>query len=253
MLALLTGTIVDISDDHLIVDTHGVGYEVFVPQRLLTSLVVGQTARIPVMTHVREDQLMLFGFSSMIEKKWFRVLTSVQGVGNKMALSLLDHLPPAQLANAIAADDIHTLRQADGVGPKLAKRLVTELRDKVATLPTDDTPMPQHMSLKPANQQIPPTSSGEKVIEAPPAMDPNLNDASAPITTEQLGVSPQLSRDAVSALSNLGYSQSEAFQVMATLQREWLQKHAKDINLDSLIKEGLARLAQTAQNSGAHR
>jgi Holliday junction DNA helicase RuvA len=131
MIGKLTGKIDSVSGNQLIVDVNGVGYVVTVSARTLRQLGIGTTASLLVETQVREDAISLFGFADHAERDWFRLLTTVQGVGAKVALAILGALSPDQLGQAISAQDKAAITQADGVGPKLGLRIVTELKDKV--------------------------------------------------------------------------------------------------------------------------
>lgn len=179
MIAQLSGTIAHIHDDRMILDVNGVGYALQVSRAVLNNGPrVGQPLTLPVETQVREDAITLFGFASHEEQAWFRLLQSVQGVGAKVALAILAILPPEQLGLAIAAQDKTAVQRADGVGPKLAVRIVTELKDK--------TTSPAF-----ANISLPSTV----------AVAANVNNTTA--------------QDAISALRNLGYGRSEAAQAVA--------------------------------------
>jgi len=133
MIARLTGIIDSIGEDHVVIDVAGVGYLVFCSARTLRLLAVGKSASLPTETHVREDHIHLYGFADTVERDWFRLLTTVQGVGAKVALSILSALEPKMLADAIASEDRASVTRAPGVGPKLATRIIAELRDKVAS------------------------------------------------------------------------------------------------------------------------
>lgn len=172
MIAKLTGLIEQTGDDWAVVDVSGVGYLVFCSARTLGRLTVGEAASLAIETHIREDHIHLYGFMEQSERAWFRLLTTVQGVGAKVALGILSALSGDELIQAIAAADKATITRAPGVGPKLAARLLSELKDKVAA-----------MTLGPAavlGQGRPPAAAA--------------------------GVVPE----AVSALVNLGYSSSQA-------------------------------------------
>ena len=134
MIARLTGIVGAVERDRAIVDVGGVGYLVRASSRTLGALAVGAETRVLVETVIREDAIELYAFATAEERDWFRLLTTVQGVGAKVALSLLSALAPADLARAIAAGDRAMISRADGVGPKLANRLSSELKDKVAAL-----------------------------------------------------------------------------------------------------------------------
>jgi Holliday junction DNA helicase RuvA len=137
MIAQLTGRVDALSDGTCIIDVGGVGYLVQASSRTLSALPQAPTlAKVLIETHVREDAIVLYGFADSAERDWFRLLTTVQGVGGKVALAILSSLSPRDLIGAIAAGDKASLTRAPGVGPRLAIRLLTELRDKTGTMPT---------------------------------------------------------------------------------------------------------------------
>jgi Holliday junction DNA helicase RuvA len=180
MIAKLTGRLDSTGDDWVIVDCAGVGYLVHCARRTLSRLPeAGRPVSLVVETLLREDSLRLIGFASTAERDWFRLLTAVQGVGARIALSVLSALEVDELVTAIAAQDKALLTRADGVGPKLAQRIVLELKDKAAGL------MLGHVA-----------RSGARTAAA--------EDAAGPLA------------DAVSALVNLGYGRAEAFGAVAT-------------------------------------
>ena len=180
MIASLSGIVERIAAESAVIDVNGVGYLVFASARTLGRLPArGEPARLHIETHVREDHIHLYGFAEESERDWFRLLTTVQGVGAKTALAILGTLPPDALATAIMAQDKPALTRADGVGPKLAQRILSELRDKVGGI-----------ALGPAVQQ----KSGAET---------------------QAGAA----QDAVSALVNLGYPRSDAFSAVAGAAR----------------------------------
>lgn len=137
MIALLTGRVEALADGTCVLDVGGVGYLVHASSRTLSALPQPPAAaRVLVETHVREDAIILYGFADPAERDWFRLLTTVQGVGGRVALSILSTLSPNDLVGAIAAGDKASLSRAPGVGARLAVRLLTELRDKVGAMPT---------------------------------------------------------------------------------------------------------------------
>lgn len=179
MIALLRGLLDSAGEDSAIIDVNGVGYLVFASARTLRALPpVGQDVRLHIETQVREDHIHLFAFQDENERDWFRLLLTVQGVGAKVALSILSALTPDKLANAIAAQDRTTLSQAQGVGPKLAGRLASELKDKVSAIALPGNALKTRM----ATGQQPAAGINE---------------------------------DAVSALVNLGYKRADAFGAVA--------------------------------------
>jgi len=203
MIGKLKGTIDEIGDDHVMVDVHGVGYVVFCSSRTLGSIgSVGEAIVLFIETYVREDQLKLFGFTKPIEKDWFIILQSVQGVGAKVALAILSTLTPMELANAIALQDKVMVSRAPGIGPKVAQRIVTELKNKVPAFAVGDGDM---------------------------ALKQDLGD----------GVATSAVTDAVSALSNLGYSREQAAGAVGAAVR----KAGEDAESAVLIRLGLKELA----------
>jgi len=181
VIAKLTGILDHTGPEGAVIDVGGVGYLVFASARTLGQLPSpGEAARLLVETHVREDHIHLYGFIDAAERDWFRLLTTVQGVGARVALAILSAVAPSDLTLAIVAQDKAMLARADGVGPKLAARIVNELRDKVGGL-----------ALAATNAAAP-----------------------APTTNE-----PGVTGDAVSALVNLGYRRAEAFGAVAAASR----------------------------------
>jgi holliday junction DNA helicase RuvA len=137
MIAQLTGRVEALEDGRCIIDVNGVGYLVHASTRTLSAMPAPpQVARMLVETHLREDAILLYGFVDSAERDWFRLLTTVQGVGGKVALSVLSVLSPPDLTAAIAAGDRASLTRVPGVGTRLAVRLLTELRDKVGAMPS---------------------------------------------------------------------------------------------------------------------
>ena len=137
MIAQLTGRVDALSDGTCVIDVGGVGYLVQASSRTLSALPQAPaTAKVLIETHVREDAIVLYGFADSAERDWFRLLTTVQGVGGKVALAILSAMAPRDLIGAIAAGDKASLTRAQGVGPRLAIRLLTELKDKTGAMPT---------------------------------------------------------------------------------------------------------------------
>jgi Holliday junction DNA helicase RuvA len=135
MIAMLTGTVDQVAGDSLVIDVNGVGYLVFCSGRTLGRIGGrGDRLRLFIETHVREDHIHLYGFAEEAERDWFRLLTTVQGVGARIALAVLGTLAPDALTTAILAQDKVALTRAEGVGPKLAQRIAIELRDKVGNI-----------------------------------------------------------------------------------------------------------------------
>jgi Holliday junction DNA helicase RuvA len=205
MIGKLTGTIDSVGEDFVILDVHGVGYLVHCSARTLQELpAVGKAVALAIETHVREDQIRLFGFLSSAEREWFRLLQTVQGVGTKVALAILSTLRPADLATAIAMRDKAMITRAPGVGPKVAERIVTELKDKSPALAAVD----------PA------------VVRLSGAVEDKR--APGPVT------------DAVSALVNLGYGQPQAMAAITAAVRD----AGEGADAARLIRLGLKELAR---------
>ncbi len=205
MIGKLKGTIDSYGEDNVIVDVGGVGYVVHCSAHTLQRLPsVGEPVVIAIETHVREDQIRLFGFLSDVEREWFRLLQTVQGVGTRVALSILGTLRPADLATAVAMRDKGAIARAPGVGPKVAERIVTELKDKA----------PAYAEVDPA------------VVRLSGALDERT--------------APRPLADAVSALVNLGYATPQASAAVAAAARE----AGEDADTARLIRLGLKELAK---------
>jgi Holliday junction DNA helicase RuvA len=205
MIGKLKGIVDSYGEDFVILDVSGVGYQVYCSSRTLQALPApGMAATLSIETYVREDQIKLFGFQSDIEREWFRLLQTVQGVGAKVAMSVLGTLRPTELASAIAMRDKASVARSPGVGPKVAERIVTELKDKA----------PKFANVDPAVIQL----SG--AIEEKRAPKPVV--------------------DAVSALVNLGYAQPQAAAAIAAAARDAGEK----ADTATLIRQGLKELAR---------
>lgn len=201
MIAKLRGILDSYGEDWCIVDVNGVGYLVFCSSKTLDKLGnVGDEVSLMIETHIREDHFHLFGFATDLEKDWFQLLQTVQGVGAKVALAILSTVAPDALSNSIAAQDKTVVGQASGVGPKLATRIVNELKDKVAKF-----------AFAPG-----PASGGDE----------------KPGRSSSLG-------DAVSALTNLGYKQAEAYTAVSKAIAD-----GADDDVQTLIRLGLKELAK---------
>ncbi|MBA5723558.1 Holliday junction branch migration protein RuvA [Candidatus Liberibacter sp.] len=178
MIGKLKGKIEELCEDYVLLDVLGVCYKVYCPMRTLLQLgKVGDACALYIEMHVRQDQIRLFGFLSDVEKRWFVLLQSVQGIGTRMSMGILSHITPADILNSLITQDSKIISQVSGIGTKIAGRIVAELKGKVL--------IQKELSSLNANQ---PTLSGS---------------------------APALSTvDAVSALVNLGYSRN---RVMATI------------------------------------
>jgi holliday junction DNA helicase RuvA len=205
MIGKLKGLVDSFGDDHVLIDCGGVCYEAFCSSRTLQALPrVGEAAVVFIETIVREDMIRLYGFSSEAEKGWFNLLMTVQGVGARVALSILSVLSPSELSSAVALQDKAMIGRANGVGPKLAVRLVTELKGKTPVGPGID--------------------AGTLGLQA--ALGEGV--ASSAIT------------DAVSALVNLGYSSAQASAALAKI----VAREGDGVKTETLIRMGLRELSQ---------
>jgi Holliday junction DNA helicase RuvA len=205
LIGKLKGVIDTYGEDFVIVDVNGVGYVVHCSSRTLQNLPkTGEAAVLSIETHVREDMIRLYGFRSDVEREWFRLLQTVQGVGAKVALGILSVLDPGGLATAIATGDKASVARGPGVGPKLAARIVAELKDKA----------PAFAGVDPA------------LIRLTGAVE----DRSAPAPV----------KDAVSALVNLGYAQVQASAAVTAA----LKQAGEGAETKTLIRLGLRELAR---------
>jgi holliday junction DNA helicase RuvA len=204
MIGKLKGIMDEYGDDHVIVDVGGVGYHVVCSGRTLTALPPkGEAATLFIETYVREDMIRLYGFGSAAEREWFRLLMTVQGVGAKVALAILTTLKANELDQAIALQDKAMVARTSGVGPKLAQRIVTELKDKAPGLTMVD-PIAAKLAGQVAEKRA-----------------------------------PQPAADAISALVNLGYGQAQASAAVAAAMRG----AGEAASTQTLIRLGLKELA----------
>jgi Holliday junction DNA helicase RuvA len=206
MIGKLRGKVDVIGESFLIVDVNGVGYEVQASARTLRNLKIGEEVALTIDTHVREDAIRLFGFASEVERSWFRMLQTVQGVGAKVALGLLGTLSPRELANAIALADWASVEEAPGIGKKLAQRIVAELKDKAPALSVAGL----HSPGTPANGGAASLPEGNAAAEA------------------------------MSALTNLGYPPAQASGAVAAAMKEL----GETADTARLIRRGLKELAR---------
>lgn len=194
MIGKLSGRVDYITTDHAMIDVRGVGYIVFCSERTLRALpAVGEPVALFTDLLVREDLMQLFGFTSLVEKEWHRLLMSVQGIGAKASLAILGALGSDGVSRAIALGDWSALKTAKGVGPKTAQRVVNELKDKAPTV--------MSMAAGPAaavSDVVDPVSATPRPVPVP---------ATAPSSSAQA--------DALSALTNLGYAPGDAAGAVA--------------------------------------
>lgn len=207
MIGKLSGIVAHIDEDGALIDVGGVGYEVFCHARALAQMSEGEAASLIIETHVREDHFHLYGFPTRSEREWFRLLTSVQRVGARMALAIMGQMPPDVLMRAILAKDTSAFSRISGVGPKLAERIVAELKDKAMKMPAEAGAFPA------------------------PAAGKSRGTPAEPRATAL--------EDAVSALLNLGYGRSEAYAA-AQAAAGALESGA---GVDALIRRSLKELA----------
>ena len=205
MIGKLRGKVDAVGDSFLVIDVHGVGYEVQASARTLRNLKPGDEVALTIDTHVREDAIRLFGFQSEFERSWFRTLQTIQGVGAKVALSVLDVLAPQDLANAIALGNWAAVEEAPGVGKKLAQRIVAELRDKAPALSV-------------AGLNVP-AATGKGAVTTPGG---------------------NAAAEAISALTNLGYQPGQASHAIAAAMKEL----GDAAETPALIRRGLKELAR---------
>lgn len=204
MIAALRGSLLDKTSERIIVDVHGVGYDLLVANHTLSLLPqVGEEVLLYVHTNVREDAITLFGFLAAEEKELFLILKTVSGIGPKLALTILSGLRVADICQAIAASDIPRLTTLPGVGKKTAERICVELKEKVAHLGTVSPDQPASLA----------TEAG--------------SDAA----------------DALSALLNLGYSDSIGRGALAAVKKKWGEEEFSQMPVKALIREALRTLA----------
>lgn len=196
MIGRIAGTILHRAMDHVLIDVRGVGYIIHISDRTARSLPpVGEACALYTELLVREDLLQLFGFRTLLEKEWHRLLISVQGIGAKAALAILGTLGPEGLGRAIALGDWSAVKSAPGVGPKLAQRVVLELKDKAPTVMALSADLT--VDTMPLIEDAPAPSKSATPRAAPPAPKANFT------------------AEAMSALTNLGYSPSDAATAVA--------------------------------------
>jgi Holliday junction DNA helicase RuvA len=223
MIGRISGRLEYRAQDHVLIDVGGVGYIVHVSDRTLAGL-PAPGAAVALFTElvVREDLLQLFGFPTLLEKEWHRLLTTVQGIGAKAALSVLGALGAEGVARAVMLGDVRAIQAAPGVGPKLAQRVVLELKAKAPSV------MAQGVALA--------SAAGAGVIAPEPER------AAAPPHRVQPPSAAQaragFAADALSALVNLGYGQGDAAQAVA-----WAADGTPDADTPQLIRLALKRLA----------
>lgn len=202
MIGKLRGKIDSIFDEYLIIDVNGVGYRVFCSSKTLSTINVGEEVSLFIQTIVKEDAIMLFGFLSDFEKNWFDILCKVNGIGNKMALKIMGSLTIDEMLMAIDTEDSKAFCRAPGIGQKIASRIIVELKDV------------------------------RKSIDIP------ANSLTITQNTTQITVKEDSRfKDALSALENLGYQRSIAYNIIVDILKE-----KDDIVIESLITEALKRI-----------
>ena len=221
MIGKLSGRVDYRSDDHILLDVRGVGYMIYCSDRTLAALPsVGEAVALYTDLVVREDLLQLFGFPTLVEKEWHRLLMSVQGIGAKASLSILGALGADGVSRAIALGDWNAIKAAKGIGPKTAQRVVIELKDKAPTV----------MAM--AGHSATPAAVTDDVIEVDaPVPQP------AP-TPQPMALQSNAQADALSALQNLGYSPSEAAAAVAQVMAD-----APETETSGVIRAALKLMA----------
>ncbi|HEY9038788.1 MAG TPA: Holliday junction branch migration protein RuvA [Roseovarius sp.] len=218
MIGRIAGRIDYRATDHVLIDVRGVGYLVFCSDRTMQALPrAGEHAALYTDLLVREDILQLFGFTTLVEKEWHRLLMSVQGVGAKASLAILGTLGPDGVGRAIALGDWNSVKAAKGIGPKTAQRVVNELKDKA----------PEIMAMGAGPTVAAPEVGGEVIEADGPAAAPRAVPAS-----------PGPQAEALSALSNLGYAPGEAAGAVAQAAGT-----APEADVADLIRAALKLLA----------
>ena len=205
MIGRLTGIVEDLGGNQAIVDVNGVGYLGYCSSKTLAVAETGSPIRLEIETQVREDAFILYAFAAKQEKNWFKLLTSVQGVGGRVALQILSALGQDELATAILSEDRKAVSRADGVGPKLAQRIISVLKDRV--IETDSAPNILH----PSGEASSSSQSGAEHTEA------------------------------ISALVNLGYGRAEAFSAVSRA----VSNIGTDATLSALITASLKEAASS--------
>lgn len=217
MIGRIAGRIDYRAADHVLVDVGGVGYLVFCSERTLAALPgPGEAAALYTDLLVRDDLLQLFGFTTLAEKEWHRLLMSVQGIGAKASLAILGLLGPDGVARAIALGDVAAVKAAKGIGPKTAQRVVLELKDKAPDVMAMAATQPGTSSTSP-----PPLSSQVDVVEPSPSTSSAASQA-----------------EALSALTNLGYAPADAASAVAQAMTD-----AEETTTPDLIRAALRLLA----------
>lgn len=225
MIGKLTGIVDYKADDHILLDVRGVGYMVYCSERTLMAVPrSGEAVALYTDLLVREDLMQLFGFTSLVEKEWHRLLMSVQGVGAKASLAILGTLGPDGVSRAIALGDWNAVKAAKGIGPKTAQRVVLDLKDKAPSLMAMSGQLIDTLELN-DNAVI-----DFEEVEPKPQKSKKAPKAPAPSVAAQ--------SDALSALTNLGYGPSEAASAVAQAQGEMPEAGTSD-----LIRAALKLLA----------
>lgn len=207
MIGKLSGTIDSIGEESIVIDVHGVGYLVHCSARTLAHLPrTGEAVSLAIETHVREDAIKLYGFTSEAERDWFRLLQTVQGVGAKVALAVLGSLSVDELATAIVRQDKAEIARAPGIGPRLAARLAAELKDKV----------PASLSLRHGIAAGTAEGAGERETE------------------------PAAAQDAVAALLTLGYARGQAADAIESARR----RLGEAADTAALVRQALRQLSR---------
>ena len=232
MISKISGILSYKGIDHILIDVHGIGYEVFLSESTLAKLhTTGKRISVYTELIVREDLMQLVGFTTRQEREWYRLLTSVQGVGSKAALKILGTLQISLLSRSILIEDVNAIKASPGIGPKIAQRIVTELRDKV----------PAFIAL---GTELDREEGSNEILDLPDPERSSKNIAKLADdvieTTETLEIiSSKAQSEALSALTNLGYPSYDAALALSNV----LEDQDKVMEVQELIRRALKSLS----------
>ncbi|KAB8040676.1 Holliday junction branch migration protein RuvA [Silvanigrella paludirubra] len=227
MIGFLRGILIEKNPENIVIDVGGVGYEIEVPATTLCQLpTLLNEVQLSILTHVREDAIRLFGFSSSFDKKVFQELIQVSGVGPKAALALLGPVDGYDLCEIITTAQITKLTSIPGVGPKTAERLVLELKDKLQ----------KKLARKRDDIEIQKTKISENMAGS------ILNSNKASQKIEQKLIRKQIVEDLKSALFHLGYKDKQYFEVVNSVEQRL--QHGENISFELALKESLSKLSE---------
>lgn len=245
MIGKLKGRIDVIYDNRLIIDVGGVGYLVYAGNHILSKFGAGDFIELSVETIVREDSITLYGFAGEHERAWFRLLTSVQGVGAKAALAILSVCPPDNLSVVILSQDKTALTRADGIGAKIATRIVSELKDKVNSI-ADQLPISKAKAL-PNTVGI--TNQADSISESELKSEKEKHSVEKTSDDNKFREREMIINEAVLALVNLGYQRSESYKTVSEVIYEIMNSGDynsgdQDAVLGKVIKDSLKKIGR---------